>query len=154
MNKRVSEVVKYSKLIQKDFSARTGISTATLSQILSGKQAATLKTIEAIHATFPEINLDWLIFGTGEMIVPQGKSDTETNAGDVRKTESVQMAETDLFGQGSLFPAEDIRKLKDQVAKGGRVTNGKNPDILPRYITEIRVFYSDGTFESFAGNMK
>jgi len=68
MKNRIQQILRHSQLSQKDFAARTGISPATLSQVLAGKQAATIKTVDAIHTAFPEISLDWLMFDKGEMM--------------------------------------------------------------------------------------
>lgn len=156
MNNRIQQVRQHTNLSQKDFAALTGISAATLSQILSGKQAPTIKTIEAIHSALPEISLDWLMFGKGEMLQADQVAEGSQPEGTSAHAEVSQRfeRESNIGGmQATLFaPYDDQRRRNENPAKANPSDDGKKADKRQRYITEIRVFYSDGTFESFAGN--
>ena len=152
MRNRIKEILEHVKLSQKDFAVLTGISPATLSQILSGKQAPTIKTVDAIHTTFPDISLDWLMFGKGEMIPVNQDQKAAPAANGGFSAESVQPREEDVNVQSSLFPADDYRRQNEKTKINSHAGDVKKADIPRRYITEIRVFYSDGTYESFAGN--
>ena len=152
MKDRIKNIMEHYHLTRTDFAKMTGISPASLSQILNGKQMATMKTVEAIHRAFTTIPLDWLMFGTGEMI-PAGQDSEQAKAQDgVVQAESVQPQDMGGYVQPSLFPTEDNRRTKDYANKNVHFGGVKNADMPRRYITEIRVFYSDGTYESFAGN--
>lgn len=152
MNNRIKKILEHVKLSQKDFAALTGISPATLSQILSGKQAATIKTVDAIHTTFPDINLDWLMFGKGEMIpVAQDQTSAPAISGGT-PAESVQPLEHGVTNQNPIYSTENFGRQNEKPKINDRAGDVKKADTPRRYITEIRVFYSDGTYESFAGN--
>ena len=140
MNNRIQQILQYSQLSQKEFAAQTGISPASLSQILSGKQSATIKTVEAVHARFPELSLDWLLFGKGDMMQKQQLEGAASAEQKPHQPESVQAPAAETY----IEPARRYDKNSDV----------KNADKRQRHITEIRVFYSDGTFESFSGNIK
>lgn len=150
MKNRILEIMEHHHLTRTEFAKMTGISPASLSQILNGKQMATIKTVEAIHNTFPEISLDWIMFGKGEML-SAGQDANQPKAQDVvLQADSVQLQDTGSYVQSTLFPTDDNRRPKDYANKNVQLANVKNADIPKRYITEIRVFYSDGTYESFA----
>lgn len=57
---------------QQTFAAATGINTATLSSIFSGRTNPTTKIVEAIHNKFPNVRTDWLMWGTGGMFEMSG----------------------------------------------------------------------------------
>ena len=65
---RIRTIMEYTKLSQQDFAARLGISPASLSSILTGRTNPTNKHIMGIHQGFPEINVNWLMFGEGDML--------------------------------------------------------------------------------------
>ena len=57
---------------QQTFAKMTGISTASLSSIFNSRTQPTLMHVEAIKKKFPNINLEWLLYGVGGMFVPTG----------------------------------------------------------------------------------
>lgn len=69
MIERIRSIMDYAKLSQQDFAARLGISPASLSSILTGRTNPTNKHVMGVHVAFPEINVNWLMFGEGEMLV-------------------------------------------------------------------------------------
>ena len=62
-------------LSQQEFAARLEISPASLSSIFTGRTNPTNNHVQAIHRAFPNINVNWLMFGEGEMMVPSVASD-------------------------------------------------------------------------------
>jgi transcriptional regulator with XRE-family HTH domain len=50
------------------FAEASGVKGGTLSSIESGRTAPSFDTIAAITTAFPDLNLDWLIHGTGSML--------------------------------------------------------------------------------------
>ena len=54
-------------MTQQTFANFIGMSAASLSSIFNNRTKPTLNTVEAIKAKIPNINVDWLLFGTGEM---------------------------------------------------------------------------------------
>lgn len=67
-NERVVQIRKSKQLTQKEFSEQINFSRSSLSEIESGTRCLNLGLIEAIKAAYPDINMDWLITGEGEML--------------------------------------------------------------------------------------
>ena len=61
--------MEYAHLSQQDFALRLGMSPASLSSIFTGRTNPTSNHVKAIHHAFPEININWLMFGEGEQLV-------------------------------------------------------------------------------------
>ena len=56
-------------------------SPATLSSIFNGRTRPTLNIVEAIKKKIPNISTDWLMFGSGDMYLPQNEGlNEEENA--------------------------------------------------------------------------
>lgn len=69
MKNRIQQLMQVQHMNQQAFSNFTGISTATLSNILNGKTNPTMGQVSALMKTFPTLDSRWLLFGEGEMFV-------------------------------------------------------------------------------------
>ncbi len=175
---RIREIIKYSQMSQQDFAARISASAASLSNILNGKTNPSAKTVQGIHLGFPEINVNWLMFGEGDM-----SAGISSNVSDVDgETDGSEFPSGGLFGDAAaansqpdgLFsaneqPAPPARQSyepksvqpaahKDVLAENRNMRVSQpmaiNIDKDARKIKEIRVFYSNGTYESFVPSSK
>ena len=69
MKDRINALMKHLGMSQKNFAAEICISEGTLSSIFSGRTNPSLNTVNNIRERFPEVNMDWLMNGKGEMFV-------------------------------------------------------------------------------------
>ena len=145
-------------MTQQVFADFIGLAPATLSSIFNGRTRPTMNVVEALKKKIPDISTDWLIFGSGEMFVtPQG----------VVPSSPTPVSE-------SLFPDSpmlDFDQNPDPTPQNGPlVTSNSNSvrstrldlvreevkslDKPQRRVVEIRVYYDDQTWESFAPSKK
>ena len=174
MKERIRLIQEQLGLSQIEFANKLGISPASLSSILTGRTNPTSKHIMGIHQGFPEINVNWLMFGEGTMLAAGHEGNDElqqaekTNE-DASASENSVTAEEQLGGenieQRSLFTQEQIAHptIEQKVAaygsrreqrstirgNGSVISTAINIDKDERRIKEIRVFYNNGTYESF-----
>lgn len=131
---------------QKVFASEICISEGALSSIFSGRTKPTLNTVNNIHERFPEVNMGWLIDGKGEMFnsTPSKPLATDGDEG----TASAGLRPTSLPTQsGPTEQREGTLQAPPQTIFN--MQDAKNLDKPLRRISEIRVFYDDGTFETF-----
>ena len=149
MKERILKIMQSQQMTQRDFAAALGISPSSLSSIFNGHTSPTNNTVQAIHRRFPEISIAWLMFGEGEMMAVKADTDAPTDKQDesVRLTGSQEpvMVSTDA-GSSIESPVADSN-IPGQVIIRETV---KYVDKPQRRITEIRVFYDDGTFDTFS----
>ena len=149
MKDRIKQVQDSQHLNNKSFSEMTGIGTATLSNIYSGRTEPTLKQVDAIKKTFPNINLEWLLYGRGVMF----KDSQADEASPADNGTTVHEALLD-FGSPTAVPSPQrvespaAIRPQNQTFQPER-TIAKNIDKPQRKITEIRIFYDDQTWETF-----
>ncbi len=133
---------------QKEFAQMTGIATSTLSNIFNGRTLATLNHVQALHETFPELSLEWMLTGKGEMY------------GAGAMTAQRVVAPT-LFGdEGGGATASVVREESENVApaiSGEEILDAVKEvaaqmEKPQRNVVEIRVFYDDGKFDVFYAN--
>ena len=67
MKDRIKQIMDSQQMSQQSFAAFLDISPATLSSIFTGRTKPTLSTVEAIKMKIPNINTDWLMFGSVNM---------------------------------------------------------------------------------------
>ena len=145
MKDRIIALMKHMGMSQKNFAAEICISEGALSSIFSGRTKPTLNTVNNIHERFPEVNMGWLMDGKGEMFVSSPSSPMRQDA-----------SEEDLFPsavQTSNRPGYVEQHAGSQQAPlqtPFSMSDGKFVDKPFRRIAEIRVFYDDGTFETFS----
>ena len=141
---------------QQAFAQYIDISTASLSSILNGRTKPTLNTVEAIRKSFPTINIEWLMFGTGTMFMA-GKTPEPPIGG--KEQLPKDDAEPALgFGMSDTDDKSDGKSTADDMSDYQSVKSTPNKNVIPaikfidkpqRHITEIRVYFDDLTFETF-----
>lgn len=148
MKDRINALMKHLGMSQKNFAAEISISEGTLSSIFSGRTNPSLKIVNNIHDRFPEVNMDWLMNGKGEMFVP-----SPANSPQIETSEGGSSV---VSSQPSGIPIQPgfIERFSGPQQMSPQTSNfaqdGKIFDKPSRKIAEIRVFYDDGTFETFS----
>lgn len=183
MKNRIRKVMEYAGLTQQEFSARISIPPSSLSSIFTGRTNPTQKHVQAIHQAFPEINISWLMFGEGEMLIKKNDGEEKSNASpsNVEQNENLGLfaaqnvastTPSEELHADAVLPNQDLfsssrsaqlsrsaspaRRDSQNSNKFGQsnISNAINIDIKPRKIKEIRVFYDDGTYEVFGPTTK
>ena len=165
MKDRIRQIMEAQHMTQQVFANYIGTNPATLSGIFNDRTRPTLNIIESIRKKFPDINLDWLMFGEGDMYSSDRTSEHdesgEANAPHTNdQSHQFPMFE---FGANTPSPASTPSRTPQTVPhhNGVRSTQQeivreevKYIDKPPRRVTEIRVYYDDQTWESFVPSKK
>ncbi len=69
MIERLKSIISQMGLSDRAFALKCGIAQNTLSRQLSGAREVSLTTISAVLENNPEISAEWLLRGTGEMLL-------------------------------------------------------------------------------------
>lgn len=153
---------------QQSFASFTGIGSASLSSIFTGRTRPTLNHVDAIIDKFPNVNPMWLLKGAGGMFLTADDIASPTQPTSTNQSEP---SSPDLFAGGStadLFSSANMTdsampsnnhaatlNIQQPTTHGTRNTQpsflqqAPQPVTPPRKITEIRIFYDDQTWESF-----
>lgn len=67
INQRIYEVIQFLVLTPTAFADEIGIQRSGLSHILKGRNRPSLDMVQKIVARYPDINLTWLVNGTGNL---------------------------------------------------------------------------------------
>lgn len=157
-------------MTQQVFADFLGINPATLSGIFNDRTRPTINIVEAVKKKFPDISLDWLMFGSGSMYQradsmeaadaptphpsssnpqpsplnthPSSSWTPEPTLDFGETTSPTPATRYPTMGQGHHGGSRNVRPdlIREEV---------KNFDKPARRVTEIRVYYDDQTWESF-----
>lgn len=139
MKDRIAHIMRAKNLKASDFATLLGIQPSGISHILSGRNQPSLDFVKKIKETFPEYNLDWIIFGTGP----------------ITTSESFMMKPNESFHESQL----EIAPIEESVSEKPEIFG--NPEIKPistsistekgsSNIKSMLILYDDGTFESYS----
>lgn len=153
MKDRIRQIMESKHMTQQVFADFIGTTPATLSGIFNDRTRPTINIVESIKKKIPDINTDWLMFGSGEMYQKpnNGAADQNSEPLDMFQTEESNLD----FGYDST-PTPKTVGSTNVITNGVRTThleNGREAikfiDKPTRHVTEIRVYYDDQTWESF-----
>ena len=168
MKDRIRQLMEAQHMNQQTFASFTGIGTASLSSIFTGRTRPTLNHVDAILEKFPNVNPLWLLKGQGGMMLSDDdKQSTEeatanhtsegantegngTTKGTVTSSDKVTAGSNSFANTGtSLQHPRNTTNYTTAKATSFQFEAEKTPTVSQRKITEIRVFYDDQTWESF-----
>lgn len=135
MKDRIYQLMKKQNMTQKEFANELCIAEGTLSSIFSGRTKPSNNIVYSIHERFPEVSISWLMFGEGEM----DKVEVPSNSQGIQSTPTPPVTPTtpDLF-QNTNLQQNPVKEIIQYIEKP------------QRQITEIRVFFDDGTYQTFS----
>ena len=135
MKERIIQIMQEMGVSKSEFADKIGVAVPLLSHVVSGRNKPTLNVVMGIHNAYPQINIDWLLYGTGEMFSTDLPSENR----------EISTEQQMIF---NFSTEKDSGKPKEQaeipVNKEIRYIEKPAPKI-----TEIRIFFDNGTYEVF-----
>lgn len=147
---RIKMIMEREQITPRVFAETIKVQQSTLSHILKNRNKPSLDVIMKVHQTYSYVNLEWLLYGTGEMTsAANGTSPSDFH-------DQNQFAQLDENGKNSSYGTIDSENRKETALQSG---NSEPKEIVKqeikyvekpaRRITEIRIFFDDNTYETF-----
>ena len=115
-----------------------------------GVQQSTLSHVMKVHQTYNYVNLEWLLYGKGEMIASAEDASAVSSNGDYQPS---------LFDENPVNPSKETINPENRKEMALRTAENAPKEIVKqeiryiekpaRKITEIRIFFDDNTYETF-----
>ena len=131
------------------FAEKIGLSPSSLSHILNGRNNPSLDVVMKIHKACNYVNLPWLIYGEGEM---EWKAEAP-------KQEETGISGMALFDESAFFTSEGTEERENRKEMAPKTPVYAPKEIVreeikyiekpAKKITEIRIFFDNGTYETF-----
>lgn len=144
---RLKLILERVNLTPGNFADKIGVAPATISHILSGRNKyPSAEVMLRLHETFPDIDLNWLLTGEGTLVKDDPDSMfTGSLFGDNLLNATKSTTESENRKENSL---ETAKNTDNPIVKQEIVYKEKPV----RKIAEIRIFFDDGTYETFTPN--
>lgn len=150
MKDRIRQLMLSKQMTQQEFANFIKISPASLSSVFNGRTRPTLNIIEAIKSKMPDVDINWLLFGEGDMLAndkqpanahprPDVQTDGNTTSGNDGDTRT-RYPDADVAAS---TPGDEPAHREPARAE---VTRVETPQ---RKITEIKIYFDDRTYETF-----
>ena len=153
--------MKCYELSPSQFAEKTGIQRASVSHIVSGRNKPSLEVMLKIHDAFPELDLKWLMTGVGEEpIAPSRRQDAVAEAMEntlFSQPERIEQPPVQSFQepvqvqprpQKQPAPQPQVKVAAERPQRRTVATRTPQSNVAERRIKEIRIFYTDGTYET------
>ncbi len=144
---RLKLILERVNLTPGNFADKIGVAPATISHILSGRNKyPSAEVMLRLHETFPDIDLNWLLTGEGTLVKDDPDSMfTGSLFGDNLLNATKSTTESENRKENSL----ETEKNTDNPIVKQEIIYKEKP---ARKIAEIRIFFDDGTYETFTPN--
>ena len=131
------------------FAEKIEISPSSLSHILNGRNKPSLEVVMKIHKACTYVNLLWLLYGEGEIENQENAPVPEDSA----ISGMMMYGESPIFASNGTEDGENRKEmqLKSPVFAPKEIVREevKYVEKPARKITEIRIFFDNGTYETF-----
>lgn len=164
---RIELLMKCYDLTPSQFADRTGIQRASVSHIISGRNKPSLEVMQKIYDAFPELDIKWLMTGNGDEPVNKGEGNDESVIEENTlfsqplqpEKSAPQMqgaAQQPMTSRYNAYQEAEIPQARasQAVRPVERQRKAAAPKVRQqqasneRRIKEIRIFYTDGTYET------
>ncbi len=154
---RIELIMKSYGLTPSQFADRAGVQRASVSHILSGRNKPSLEVMLKIFEAFPGLDMQWLMTGKGSAPVVNASQESA-----VLQTKPVAAVQSELFSAVQSVAVDSVAEAAPQKVvqhrpavpvervprRSSRVaTAASASQAAVKRIKEIRVYYTDGTYE-------
>ena len=146
---RIKQIMEMENLTPSQFADEIDVQRSSLSHVLSGRNKPSLDFVMKVKLCFSDINLEWLIFGNGEML----ESSTGVLSDTIQKEKTLFDADT---------PLNTIPESYDDPSVTNKKSNKFNKDITAEnrigiessseennMVEKVILLLQDGTFREY-----
>ena len=145
---RIKKLISKQNLTATQFAGEIGVQRSAVSHLLSGRNKPSLDFMLKIKNRFSEVNLDWLLLGTGKMILSM--QDEQKN---------IENKQEDLFQEEVKLKVEEQVSIESEVKESEIPFNLAKSEDTPVYKSmasekeqspqKVILLFPDNTFKVF-----
>lgn len=147
MNTRLKQFLAAENITQAQFADTINVVRASVSHVLSGRNNPSFDFIKAMMQHYPDLNIDWLMFGKGRMYKDNRTSEIQSPVEDILfPPEPVEEVQT----QDLSLNSEQYSEVLTNIASSNELNTSNNSmqaSVNQRKVTKIIVLFDDGTFQ-------
>lgn len=153
MVNRIFTFIESQQLTPTEFADKIGVSRASISSIKTGRTQPTLSLVEKIKQHYPDIDVEWLIFGKGNVPIVNNEPQNEIAI----SHDELKLEIEEVVGDSSnnntaneyqaVYIAETPQKTEEKQSELN-VLNQLMGE-MKRSVKKVILLYDDGSFEEF-----
>ncbi len=136
MNTRLKQFLAAENITQAQFADTINVVRASVSHILSGRNNPSFDFIRAMMAHYPNLNMEWLMFGKGKMY----KNSPDSNAERLFSEESPLISEEVSPEFETILPEPVLNEIRT-------LDKNEKRAVRQRKAVKIIVMYDDGSYQ-------
>ena len=146
MVNRVKKLLEIEHLTPSQFADEIKLQRSSLSHVLSGRNKPSLDFVMKIKQRFSEVNLEWLIFGNGNMFVVKHEKEvpiittplSEKKGDDTQQAINFNLESKEKLPEISVPVPAPVEKIEQEIS-----------NLSSRITKKVMILYSNGTFEEY-----
>ncbi|MCT4602064.1 MAG: helix-turn-helix domain-containing protein [Marinifilum sp.] len=142
MKDRIVQLINNEGLSSSKFADTIGVQRSSISHILSGRNKPSLDFVQKIKYSFPHVNIDWIIFGEGEMYKTKEPAKLFDN-------EMIQFEKEEETPNTSSQPPKLKKESASKPINQPESFPEMNSFVPGKQIEKVVVFYTDKTFREY-----
>lgn len=143
MNTRLKQFLAAENITQAQFADKINVVRASVSHVLAGRNNPSFDFIKAMMAQYPDLNIEWLMFGKGRMYKELQPSPVSKESDVLFPEES---ADT-VFTNSDSYPEHDKPDSISSMTALDTSAEQIQSIVTQRKVSKIIVLFDDGTFQ-------
>lgn len=142
MNTRLKQFLAAENITQAQFADSINVVRASVSHVLSGRNNPSFDFIKAMMQQYPNLNIDWLMFGKGKMY----KDSTVVH----EPAEDLLFSDLDLEDEPktpSPAPIEEMQPIIESSTALNTLAHATQVVGSQRKVSKILILFDDGTYQ-------
>ena len=121
-------IMEREKVPPRVFAETIGVQQSTLSHILNDRNKPSLEVVMKVHQTYNYVNLEWLLYGKGEMIASAEDASAVSSNGDYQPS---------LFDENPVNPSKETINPENRKEMALRTAENAPKEIVKQEIRSV-----------------
>ena len=133
---RLIKFIKYLEINNSMFADEIDVQRSSISHILSGRNKPSLEFLHKLFSTYPKLNTDWLIMGSGDMLIDSAIQKQVSSAENISQRSEIKPDKQ----RSLLFP--EPTPIQEPIKQ----------EKAAKAVKKVIILYGDDTFHEYSAD--
>ena len=146
MNTRLKQFLSAENITQSQFADSINVVRASVSHVLSGRNNPSYDFIKAIMSSYPQLNIEWLIFGKGKMYKETLQLPQETVTVKEQSEEILLFSDEPVENEPETGPYQTVEDIHSFTKPESSLHTSPN-EPQKRKVKKVIILYDDDSYQ-------
>lgn len=151
---RIKRFIETQNMTASGFANVIGVQRSSVSHILSGRNKPSLDFVLKLKEHYPDLNLDWLLFGTGPILMSKNTQiENRQLQNEIDFENQIVKKNSETQDKQNVEDEKKLEKYQSTKEHSATVVDDKMTEKLPvngeKDVKKVILLYKDGSFEEF-----